>query len=67
MARPSTEPLRQAVDTIYRSESHRGLATLIRLLGDLDRAQETLHDACAVAVEKIRAVVDLPVSQTIRW
>ena len=44
--------LRDAVDDIYRRESRRVLATLIRLLGDFDRAEEALHDAFAAAVEQ---------------
>jgi RNA polymerase sigma-70 factor (ECF subfamily) len=40
------------VDEIYRSESRQVLATLIRLLGDFDAAEEALHDAFAVAVEQ---------------
>ena len=42
----------QAVDTIYRSDSRRVLATLIRLLGDFDLAEEALHDAFAAAMEQ---------------
>ena len=37
------------IDDIYRSQSRRVLATLIRLLGDFDRAEEALHDAFAEA------------------
>src|SRR5712692_9907471 len=44
--------LRDKVDAIYRSESRRVLATLIRLLGDFDLAEEGLHDAFAAAVEQ---------------
>src|SRR5687767_3516332 len=40
------------VDAVYRSESRRVLATLIRLLGDFDLAEEALHDAFAAAVEQ---------------
>jgi len=40
------------VDAIYRSDSRRVLATLIRLLGDFDLAEEALHDAFAAAVER---------------
>jgi RNA polymerase sigma-70 factor (ECF subfamily) len=40
------------VDAIYRAESRRILATLIRLLGDLDLAEDALHDAFAAAVER---------------
>jgi RNA polymerase sigma-70 factor (ECF subfamily) len=43
---------RETVDAIYRSESRRVLATLIRLLGDFDLAEEALHDAFASAVEQ---------------
>jgi RNA polymerase sigma-70 factor (ECF subfamily) len=41
---------RDIVDRIYRSESRRVLATLIRLLGDFDLAEEALHDAFAAAL-----------------
>jgi RNA polymerase sigma-70 factor (ECF subfamily) len=44
--------VRDKVDTIYRSESRRVLATLIRLLGDFDLAEEGLHDAFTAAVEQ---------------
>jgi len=40
------------VETVYRAESRRVLATLIRLLGDFDRAEEALHDAFIAAVER---------------
>ena len=43
---------RQAVDAVYRAESRRVLATLIRLLGDFDLAEEALHDAFAAALER---------------
>ncbi|WP_025859140.1 RNA polymerase sigma factor [Pseudomonas sp. CHM02] len=41
-----------SVDAIYRSESRRVLATLIRLLGDFDLAEEALHEAFLVAVQR---------------
>ena len=41
-----------AIEAIYRSESRRVLATLIRLLGDFDLAEEALHEAFFVAVER---------------
>lgn len=44
--------LRERVDAIYRSESRRVLATLIRLLGDFELAEEALHEAFASAVEQ---------------
>ena len=43
---------RQAVAAVYRADSRRVLATLIRLLGDFDRAEEALHDAFAAAVQQ---------------
>jgi RNA polymerase sigma-70 factor, ECF subfamily len=43
---------RESVDAIYRLESRRVLATLIRLLGDFDLAEEALSDAFASAVEQ---------------
>jgi RNA polymerase sigma-70 factor (ECF subfamily) len=43
---------REAVDAVYRSESRRVLATLIRLLGDFDLAEEALSDAFAAAVQQ---------------
>jgi len=42
---------RDAVDAVYRSESRRVLATLIRLLSGFDLAEEALHEAFAAAVE----------------
>jgi len=43
---------RERVDAVYRSDSRRVLATLIRLLGDFDLAEEALHDAFTAAVER---------------
>jgi RNA polymerase sigma-70 factor (ECF subfamily) len=43
---------RNAVDTVYRSDSRQVLATLIRLLGDFDLAEEALHDAFNAALEQ---------------
>ncbi|HUP94554.1 MAG TPA: RNA polymerase sigma factor [Burkholderiales bacterium] len=43
---------REAVDQVYRTESRRVLATLIRLLGSFDLAEEALHDAFTAAVEQ---------------
>ena len=43
---------REAVAAVYRSESRRVLATLIRLLGGFDLAEEALHEAFAAAVEQ---------------
>jgi len=44
--------VREMVDAVYRSDSRRVLATLIRLLGDFELAEEALHDAFAAAVER---------------
>jgi RNA polymerase sigma-70 factor, ECF subfamily len=44
--------MRDTVDAVYRFESRRILATLIRLLGDFDLAEEALHDAFIAAIEQ---------------
>lgn len=44
--------IRETIDTIFREESRRVLATLIRLLRDFDLAEDALHDAFAAAMEK---------------
>ena len=44
--------VRETIDAIYRADSRRVLATLIRLLGDFDLAEEALHDAFTAAVER---------------
>src|SRR5262249_40675911 len=41
----------RTIETLYRSESGRVLATLVRLLGDLDLAEESMHEAFAAALE----------------
>src|SRR5215831_3095157 len=46
-----TEQLSKTIETLYRSESGRILATLVRLLGDLDLAEESMHEAFAAALE----------------
>jgi RNA polymerase sigma-70 factor (ECF subfamily) len=51
MPPPVPEPLSRTIETIYRSESGRVLATLVRLLGDLDLAEEAMHEAFAAALE----------------
>jgi RNA polymerase sigma-70 factor (ECF subfamily) len=43
---------RAQIDALYRSDSRRVLATLIRLLGDFDLAEEALHDAFTAAMER---------------
>ncbi|HTS26487.1 MAG TPA: RNA polymerase sigma factor [Bryobacteraceae bacterium] len=51
MSAPVPEQLRRTIESLYRSESGRVLATLVRLLGDLDLAEEAMHEAFAVALE----------------
>ena len=48
---PVPEQLSRSIETLYRSESGRVLATLVRLLGDLDLAEEAMHEAFAAALE----------------
>lgn len=50
MDRDATHAIRTTVDSIYRTESRRVLATLIRLVGDFDLAEEALHDAFTAAL-----------------
>jgi len=45
-------PVQAQVERVYREESRRILATLIRLLGDFDLAEEALHEAFFIAVER---------------
>ncbi|MEO6919410.1 MAG: RNA polymerase sigma factor [Collimonas sp.] len=45
-------PLSAKIDAIYRSESRRVFATLVRLLGDFDTAEEALQDAFKAAIEQ---------------
>ena len=52
MPAPVTARVRAEIDHVYRKESRRIFATLIRLLGDFDRAEEALADAFRAAVEK---------------
>jgi len=50
MSERSTEQTRKLLDSLYRLDSGRILATLIRLLGDLDLAEEAMHEAFAAAL-----------------
>ncbi len=52
MPESAIERVRESLDAIYRAESGRILATLIRLLGDFDLAEDAVHDAFAVALER---------------
>jgi RNA polymerase sigma-70 factor (ECF subfamily) len=52
MSEDADEKMRALVDGVYRSESRRVFATLIRLLGDIGTAEEALHDAFRAALEQ---------------
>ena len=52
MSEHAAPDARSTVDAVYRSDSRRVLATLIRLLGDFDLAEEALHDAFVAALEQ---------------
>jgi RNA polymerase sigma-70 factor (ECF subfamily) len=52
MIENSVDHIREALDKVYSTESRRILATLIRLLGDFDVAEDALHDAFAAAAEQ---------------
>ena len=49
---PAAEEVRARLEAVYRDESRRILATLIRLLGDFDLAEEAMHEAFYIAVER---------------
>src|SRR3954465_10081492 len=48
----TTDPVHDTVNAVYLSQSRQVLATLIRLLGDFDVAEEALHDAFRAALEQ---------------
>ncbi|HWZ77248.1 MAG TPA: RNA polymerase sigma factor [Candidatus Sulfotelmatobacter sp.] len=50
ISEPSIEQIRELLDSLYRVDSGRILATLIRLLGDFDLAEEAMHEAFAAAL-----------------
>ena len=52
MTENAFSPVCETVDAIYRAESRRVFATLVRLLGDFDLAEEALHDAFRAALEQ---------------
>src|SRR5215813_1026214 len=52
MTENTDEQIRAGLDEVYRTESGRILATLIRLLGDFDLAEDALHDAFRAALER---------------
>ena len=48
----AADDLGGTIETLYRSESRRVFATLVRLLGDFDLAEEAMHDAFRAALEQ---------------
>ena len=48
----AVDPINETVNAVYVAESRRVLATLIRLLGDFEAAEEALHDAFRAALEQ---------------
>ena len=52
MSEVTAKQIYEKVDAIYRSDSRRVFATLIRLLGDFDLAEEAVQNAFAAAVEQ---------------
>ena len=52
MSELAGDRVRETVDAVYRSESRRVLATLIRLVGDFELAEEALHDAFTAAIQQ---------------
>ena len=52
MSEHAVKPVREIVDEVYRAESRRTLATLIRLLGDFELAEEASHDAFIAAMKQ---------------
>src|SRR6202522_1697201 len=50
MSEPSPDQIRELLDSLYRTDSGRILATLIRLLGDFDLAEEAMHEAFSAAL-----------------
>ena len=52
MSEAGAHAARETIERVYRAESRRVLASLIRLLGDFDRAEEALHDAFMAALQQ---------------
>ena len=52
MGETPAEGAREKVGEVYRSDSRRVFATLVRLLGDFDLAEDALHNAFAAAIEQ---------------
>jgi RNA polymerase sigma-70 factor, ECF subfamily len=52
MSEPPTDEIRTRLDAVFRAESRRILATLIRLLGGFDTAEDAMHDAFNAALQR---------------
>jgi RNA polymerase sigma-70 factor, ECF subfamily len=52
MGNEATDQLQHMIDDVYRTESRRIFATLVRVLGDFDLAEDALHDAFAAALQQ---------------
>lgn len=52
MSEPTTAEIRTLLDAVFRAESGRILATLVRLLGDFDLAEDAMHDAFNAALQR---------------
>jgi RNA polymerase sigma-70 factor, ECF subfamily len=52
MATATLDHVRETIDAVYRADSRRVFATLVRILGDFDLAEEALHDAFTSAVKQ---------------
>ncbi|HVX86954.1 MAG TPA: YciI family protein [Phycisphaerae bacterium] len=52
---PNLDTIRPHIDALFRSDSRRVFATLVRLLGDLDRAEEATQNAFAAALDDLHA------------
>ena len=52
MATSTLDHVRETIDVVYRADSRRVFATLVRLLGDFDLAEEALHDALTSAMKQ---------------
>src|SRR3954467_11892572 len=48
----AVDRVRETIDSVYRTDSRRVFATLVRLLGDFDLAEEAMHDAFTSAMEQ---------------
>lgn len=49
---PGVQNAHQAVESVYRRDGRKVFATLVRMLGDFDLAEEALHDAFRAAIER---------------